>query len=335
MPRRGAWVFSYGSPGGLLLELGLSRGRKPVVILYHPPPASAPLPQFAQASRGTPTGNRVLVISIDGGRPDLLLRAGMPNLRRLMREGSYSMWAKTTAQAVTLPLHMSMLTGVSPNVHQIFWNTDLPLEETVCPKAATLFEVAKKAGYSTALVAGKSKFAHLNKPGAVDHPWITTNDATDDATDNASVTREAVRILKNNKPGVMFVHFPETDNVGHALGWGTDEQIACFERTDADIGELFRAMEETGVAGSTFIILSAHHGGQGRVHGPDDVRSRTIPWIIRGPGVRANCDFTRVVSLEIRTEDTFATACEVLKIPAGKVEGKPVTAAMKEGELLK
>jgi len=52
------------------------------------------------------------MISIDGGRPDLLLRAGMPNLRRLMREGSYSMWAKTTAQAVTLPLHMSMLTGV-------------------------------------------------------------------------------------------------------------------------------------------------------------------------------------------------------------------------------
>ena len=273
----------------------------------------------------------MLVISIDGGRPDLLLRAGMPNLRRLMREGSYSMWAKTTAQAITLPLHVSMLTGVSPNVHQIFWNTDLPLKEMVYPKAATLFEVAKKAGYSTALVAGKSKFAHLNKPGAIDHPWITT----DDATDNASVTREAVRILKDNKPTVMFVHFPETDNVGHALGWGTDEQIACFERTDADIGELLRAMEETGVAGSTFIILSADHGGQGRVHGPDDVRSRTIPWIIRGPGVRATYDLARVVSLEIRTEDTFATACEVLKIPAGKVEGKPVTAAMKEGELLK
>ena len=51
--------------------------------------------------------------------------------------------------------------------------------------------------------------------------------------------------------------------------------------------------------------------------------------------MRATYDLARVVSLEIRTEDTFATACEVLKIPAGKVEGKPVTAAMKEGELLK
>ncbi len=112
----------------------------------------------------------MLVISIDGGRPDLLLRAGMPNLRRLMREGSYSMWAKTTAQAVTLPSHVSMLTGVSPNVHQIFWHTDLPLKEMVYPKAATLFEVAKKAGYSTALVAGKSKFAQMNKPGAIRPP---------------------------------------------------------------------------------------------------------------------------------------------------------------------
>lgn len=277
------------------------------------------------------TPYRALIVSIDGGRPDLLLRAKMPNLRRLLAEGSYSMWAKTTAQSITLPSHTSMLTGVSPNVHQIFWNADLPLKEMVYPKADTIFELAKKAGYTTALVAGKSKFVHLMKPGSVDYSWVTK----DDATDNASVTTEAVRILRENKPGVMFVHFPETDNIGHAVGWGTEEQIAGFEKTDADLGELMKALEELGLAETTYIVISADHGGQGRIHGPDDVRSRTIPWIIRGPNVRANYDLARVVALEIRTEDTFATVCEVLKIPTGRVEGKAVAAAMKEGELVK
>ncbi|GIW74943.1 MAG: hypothetical protein KatS3mg104_0006 [Phycisphaerae bacterium] len=54
---------------------------------------------------------RVLIISIDGLRPDLALRAEMPNLRSLLRNGSYSFWAYTTPAAITLPSHTSMLTG--------------------------------------------------------------------------------------------------------------------------------------------------------------------------------------------------------------------------------
>ena len=38
------------------------------------------------------------------------------------------------------------------------WNRDLPLRETVYSHVPTLFELAKKAGYTTAIVAGKSKF---------------------------------------------------------------------------------------------------------------------------------------------------------------------------------
>jgi len=35
----------------------------------------------------------------------------------------------------------------------------------------------------------------------------------------------------------------------------------------------------------TLLILTADHGGAGRTHAADDARSRTIPWIIVGPGV--------------------------------------------------
>src|SRR5262252_2056340 len=55
--------------------------------------------------------DRVLIISIDGLRPDLLLRAAMPRVRGLCSDGSYTFWAETTPEAYTLPCHISMLTG--------------------------------------------------------------------------------------------------------------------------------------------------------------------------------------------------------------------------------
>src|SRR2546423_9889575 len=99
-----------------------------------------------QTTRPVAAIERVLIISIDGGRPDLLLRANCPAIRSLMSTGSYSFWARTTAMSITLPSHVSMLTGVVPNKHGVFWNDDLPLTEPVYPKFPTIFEVAHAAG---------------------------------------------------------------------------------------------------------------------------------------------------------------------------------------------
>src|SRR5690349_16024485 len=85
--------------------------------------------------------DRVLVISVDGLRPDLLARAYTPNLHALMQAGSFTLWARTTAVSVTLPSHVSMLTGVTPQRHEIDWNRDLPLSKPVYPRGSTLFDL--------------------------------------------------------------------------------------------------------------------------------------------------------------------------------------------------
>ena len=105
----------------------------------------------------------VIIISADGLRPDVLLRARTPNIRQLMDSGTFTMWARTVPQSITLPSHTSMLTGVTPERHRVLWNADLP--EPVYPKVPTIFEVAKGAGLTTAMVTGKSKFVSLARPG--------------------------------------------------------------------------------------------------------------------------------------------------------------------------
>ena len=106
-----------------------------------PPPAIVVVPRPVAAI------NRVMIISIDGLRPDLLLRGEMPRVRGLCKSGSFSFWAETTPEAYTLPCHVSMLTGTPSERHGVTWNEYI---EQSYPNVPTLFEVAKQAGFATA-----------------------------------------------------------------------------------------------------------------------------------------------------------------------------------------
>jgi predicted AlkP superfamily pyrophosphatase or phosphodiesterase len=265
---------------------------------------------------------RMLIISVDGLRPDLALRANTPALRGLMARGSYSFWARTTEVSITLPSHVSMLTGVIPARHGIEFNAKET--DVVYPKVPTLFQVARKAGYTTAMAAGKDKFNVFAAPGALDWSYFPG----DGKVDNAEVTKEALAILKEHQPQVFFVHYPEVDTVGHAIGWATPEQIAAIESADAGIGQLLAELKREKLLDSTIVLVTADHGGAAKSHGAGDPRSRHIPWILAGPGIRQGIDLTTVGELVINTEDTFATACQILNIPQEKgLDGKPVLPA--------
>jgi arylsulfatase A-like enzyme len=291
-------------------------------------------PLLAQTTRPVPGVDHVLIISVDGLRPDVLLRGDTPNMHRLYLNGSFTFWAKTTAQSITLPSHVSMLTGVTPEVHAILWNADMPFSQPVYPAVPTVFELAKRGQYTTGLSAGKHKFIVFDKPGALDWKYIadSTTSADEDVTDHAT------QIIQDHSPNLMFVHLPATDNVGHAKGWGSPEQLEAVAGADRCIGLVLAAEAKANLLDSTIIILTADHGGAGRTHGPEDARSRTIPWIISGPGIRKGLDLTLLGhDNDVQTFDTFATACAILGLHwpvTDPVIGKSVSAAFEQEELM-
>src|SRR5687768_4754241 len=64
----------------------------------------------------------VLLISIDGLRPDAMIEGDTPVLKQLMKRGAYSLTAQTVFPSITLPSHVSMVTGVGPEKHEVLWN---------------------------------------------------------------------------------------------------------------------------------------------------------------------------------------------------------------------
>jgi arylsulfatase A-like enzyme len=213
-----------------------------------------------------------------------------------------------------------MLTGVTPDKHGITWNSNV--SPTVYPKWPTLFELSRSAGFTTAMVAGKSKFSALARPGTLSWSYVPSDQVVSDSL----VTNRATQWIAQFAPQVFFVHLPGVDTAGHAEGWGSLAQLAAIAEADRCIGRLLDALQARGVLDSTVVLLTADHGGAGKSHGPDDTRSREIPWVVAGPGVCQNLDLTLFPELEVSTEDTFATVCWLLGIPVSKpIDGRPVT----------
>jgi arylsulfatase A-like enzyme len=296
----------------------------PFAFAQTPAAKSAGAAAPAKPVRPIAAVEHIVVISVDGLRPDRALIAEMPALRGLVRGGAYSFWAKTTAVSITLPSHVSMVTGVIPQKHGILWNEDLEFAKPYYSKVPTVMELATKAGYVTAMIAGKSKFGALNKPGTIAHVHI----ASEKKGDNEEVTVAAVKILEEHKPAFTFIHLPDVDTVGHAKGWGSREQLAAIEKTDTHLARLLAALDRAGIRDSTVVIVTADHGGAGLTHGVDDPRSRHIPWIASGAGVRKFFDLTQIATLDVRTEDTAATSCWLLGLAQRpNFDGRPLREA--------
>ncbi len=285
---------------------------------FTPTPTATPTATVTPTATPTPvppTPTRVLIISIDGLRPEGIQFAETPTLDRLIARGAVSWKAQTVLPSATLPGYASMLSGSSPEVHGVRWNNYEP-DRGYIP-LPTLFSVTHDAGLSTAMFVGKPKLEHIAVPGTVDtFAFVTGGDA--------QVAGRAAEHLRQALPELLFVHLPDVDTAGHVHGWLSSLQLDAVARADEAASVLLLTLEEMGWLDSTFILVTADHGGNGTSHGGSDPESMTVPWIVAGPGIRAGYE----IKSEVRVYDTAATVVWALglSLPV-EWEGKPIVEA--------
>lgn len=266
-------------------------------------PDAPPVP----AIRPTPVSPNVIVVSIDGLRPDAIRTFAAPTLQRLVREGSYTLTASTILPSKTLPSHTSMLTGRTPADHGVVWNTVFTADsdEVGLP---TVFAVARAQGYRTAAFYSKAKFEPLQQPGSLDYSqapggWFGKWKADRTMTDVETY-------LESARPNLLFVHLPDPDLAGHTYGWMGPQYGEAVAAADTALARLVSTANQTYGTGEYTLIVTADHGGHGRDHGSDDPRDVTIPWIAWGRSVRPG----ELPAATVRTMDTAATIIWLLGI---------------------
>lgn len=269
--------------------------------------------------------DHVVIISLDGLRPDAIARFGASTLQRMMREGSYTLSAQTILPSKTLPSHTSMLTGVDADQHGITWNSD-ETDQHGHVNVPTVFGLAKASGLRTAAFFSKTKFHHLEAPATLDHVRSPQGGLLTGRWTAERTSQYVEDYLEHavHAPNLMFVHFGEPDYAGHLFGWMGIVYGEAVRKADAAVAEVLDEANDRFGAGNYTVIVTADHGGHGKDHGSSDPRDTTIPWIVWGKGVQSGA----AIPATIRTMDTAATALWMLGVEAPTAwVGKPVTAA--------
>ncbi len=260
-------------PRGKVLALAASGALAGAAAAQTPVPAAA-APAPARATN-------VMVVSIDGLRPDAIERVGARNLQRLMREGAWSLRAETILPSKTLPSHTSMLTGVTPAVHGITWNED-EVGDAGTVGVPTIFDLAEAQGLQTAAFFGKAKFRHLVRPDGA--PGVRSAPRGAEVYRAGVVTQQVEQHLRFRKPRLLFVHLADPDAAGHRYGWMSLPYRLAVRSADAAVGRLVAAAERA-YGGDVLVIVTADHGGHGHGHGSEAEEDVRIPWIAWGRGV--------------------------------------------------
>lgn len=257
-----------------------------------------------------PKIERVLIISYDGMRPDAIEKAPMPNLLKLMYDGaSAPTSAETISYPATLPSHAAMLSGLCTRENGIYLNRYF--KYMGYSKGVDIFDLAHDAGMRTVMIVGKDKLRQLAEP--------ETTDVFEIRYDEKSIGDVAVEEISKDF-GLMFVHFPNADKIGHKYGWMNYGYLQILIRGDDALGDILMALDENGLRETTLIIVTADHGGHDNNHIGLVIEDYRIPWIVSGLGVVPG-----ELTIPIQTMDTAATTAYALGLPLqAEWEGIPV-----------
>ena len=245
----------------------------------------------------------IILISVDTLRSDRLpaygyAKGATPHIDALRRDAV--LYLRTYSHApLTLPSHVSMLTGLLPNEHGVRNNIGYTLDAT---RHRTAAAILRDQGYRTG--AAVSSFVLRRETGL-----STGFDVYDDAipvragaatAENQRPGSETLRAAQHflaqedSRPPFLFFHIYEphapytpAEPFRSRLGDAYDGEIAA---ADAVVGELVATLKQRGLYDGALIIFTSDHGEALWEHGEDQHgillyrEVLQVPLIIKRPG---------------------------------------------------
>ena len=291
----------------------------------------------------TPEFN-ILLISIDTLRADHLGCYGYsatktPTIDELAREGTLFSRCYTPVP-VTLPSHISIMTGLYPLSHGVRNNGTF----VAGPELLTLAEILKGRGYQTAAFVGSFV---LDRRFGLDQGFDTYDDYMSKdqsqplllynerkAEDVVSGADKWLKENGKNKPFFLWMHCfdphaPYEPPEPFATAYKNNPYDGEISYTDQMLGKVMTTLKEMNLWDQTLIIFTADHGEGLGDHGEKThaifIYDSTlhVPLIFRYPKLLPQ---NAKVSQEVSTIDIFPTVLDLVSLkPDKNCQGKSLT----------
>ncbi len=290
-------------------------------------PVSACAPD-APADGPEPTP-KVLVIGIDGVRPDVLREVETPHLDALAAEGVLVQDARTGFPSVSGPGWSSLLTGVWSDKHGVTDNEFSGKRYDLYPDFLTRIE-AVRPELSTFAVADWPPLVGADDGAPTLSDRIDTRHALDGyetgwlEADRRSVEL-AVAALAQGDPDALFVYLGNPDETSHEHGSIGDEYRQSLRDADDQVGLLVRAIRSRPTFDDEdwLVLSSTDHGRRpDGGHGGDTPEERTIFFLASGASVTPDAVPDSVFVVDVAV--TALTHLGISPDPAWGLDGRAV-----------
>lgn len=239
----------------------------------------------------------VILVSIDGFRPDFYMeeRWPTPNLKALAKEGIKAKGMRPVVPSVTLPDHITMITGALPIRHGIYHNRGFSFEgwqgvrymEADQIKVPTLWEAVKKAGGKVASLRWPVSFhapVDFNYISAQypegNYPEGFLQEVEENVTGkqieagrrsdfdyyrmDLQLADVAAYLIKKHQPNLITIHFSATDHFQHEEGREGPKVEKAIAVADVCVGQLIEATKAAGIFEETAFVIVGDHGFEDR-----------------------------------------------------------------------
>ncbi|MCC6809757.1 MAG: alkaline phosphatase family protein [Deltaproteobacteria bacterium] len=251
-----------------------------------PSAPTAPTAPTGPTGPSAPTGPpavkkpKVLLVGIDGMRPDALAVANAPTLHALQLAGAVSDRAETNDTTVSGPGWSSILTGVWRDKHGVYDNTFTGKDYVAHPEILSQLEIAQPS-LVTARITNWAPL-HDTIPTTAD---IDLGFEYSQGGDVPSVAQGVT--LLGQDVDVVFFYFAMVDVAGHDHGFhpSVPAYLQAIALVDAQLTQLLAAVKarKDFAKEDWLVVVTSDHGGTAdKQHGRDIPEHRRVDFIVAG-----------------------------------------------------
>lgn len=251
----------------------------------------------------------VIFIGLDGWGAYSLPQADMPNVKKLMNEGAYTLKKRAALPSSSAINWASMFMGAGPELHGYTeWGSKTPeLPSRALNKHGifpTIFQLLRDA-------RPKAEIGCLYEWEGIKYLVDTLSlnhhqQALESGKYPERLGKMAVTYIQEKRPTLLAICFDEPDHVGHVSGHDTPEYYAKLKELDVYVGQIVQAVKDAGMAEETIFILTSDHGGIGKGHGGKTMSEMETPFIISGKNIKGGFSFDEVSMMQYDVASTIA-----------------------------
>lgn len=251
----------------------------------------------------------VVFIGLDGWGAYSLPKADMPNVKKLMSEGAYTLKKRSALPSSSAINWASMFMGAGPELHGYTqWGSktpELPSRELnqhgIFP---TIFQLLRdnQPKAEIGCLYEWNGIKYLVDSLSLDFNYHVPNSQKTPQ----DLCQQAVKYIKEKQPNLVAICFDNPDHVGHADGHDTPAYYAKLQELDNYVGQIVQAVKDAGMIENTIFILTSDHGGINKGHGGKTMKEMETPFIISGKNIRKGICFDEISMMQYDVASTIA-----------------------------